>query len=134
MTDSMLASVYEAACEARERAYAPYSKFLVGAAVLLTSGKIFSGHNIENASYGATVCAERTAIWKAVSEESVGLRDIACLVLVTDTQPAAPPCGQCLQVMAEFMKPDTPVHLANLQGIERSLTLAELLPESFSFS
>ena len=132
MTDALVQKGYAMACEARERAYAPYSKFLVGAALKLrNSDDIYTGHNVENASYGATVCAERTAVWKAVTE--VSNPDIEWMVLVTGTSPASTPCGQCLQVMSEFLKPDTPIHLSNLDGIERTLPFKDFLPHAFSF-
>lgn len=124
-------AAFQCACSAREEAYAPYSNFQVGAAVHPVAGaRWFTGHNIENASYGATVCAERVAIWSAMME---GHRQFDALVLVTDTEPVAPPCGQCLQVMAEFMKPDVRIYLANLQGIQKELAFRDLLPATFAF-
>jgi len=118
------------ACETRLRAHAPYSNFLVGAAVKPTdSSKIFGGCNVENASYGGTVCAERVALWNLVA--SVGKQPIQGVVLVTDTHPAAPPCGLCRQVMAEFASPDFEVHFANLSGVQKSIRFSELLPYPF---
>lgn len=125
-----LDALYQAACEVRLRAYAPYSNFLVGAALLTsTSDEIFVGCNVENASYGGTICAERSAILNAVS--ALGGIQIRGMVLVTDTRPVASPCGFCRQVMNEFMPADAPIHLANLGGIQVETTLAELLPRSF---
>lgn len=122
---------YQLACKAREGAYAPYSNFSVGAALKISNLDIyFSGCNVENASYGATVCAERTAIWKAV-EEYGAKPEIEWLVLVTDTSPVSPPCGICLQVMSEFLNPDATIYLANLHGIQRALPFKELLPTPF---
>ena len=85
--------------EVRKQAYAPYSNFLVGAAIVGESGKIYAGCNIENSSFGLTICAERVALYKAVSE---GVKDIEVLALVTDTQTPVWPCGGCRQVLAEF--------------------------------
>ena len=117
----------EAALVARERAYAPYSKFLVGAAVRAESGKIYTGCNVENASYGLTVCAERNALFNAVG---VGERKFTALCVVGDTQEPISPCGACRQVMAEFKVPC--IILANLKGDVKEYTLEELLPLSFN--
>ncbi len=115
----------EAAKGARERAYAPYSCFAVGAAVRTEGGRVFTGANIENASSGLTVCAERVALWKAVSE---GERAFEALAVVTDV--GATPCGACRQVLAEFAT-DIPVLVANLMGDVWVLSGAELLPHGF---
>lgn len=117
----------KAALEARERAYCPYSRFKVGAAVVGKSGQVYSGCNIENASYGLTNCAERTAIFKAVSE---GELDLAILAVVADTPTPVAPCGACLQVMAEFGVES--VILSNLIGQQVKLSLTDLLPKSFT--
>lgn len=103
----------ECAIEARKQAYVPYSNYKVGAAVLDQSGRVFTGCNIENAAYSPTNCAERTAIFKAISEGSLRF---AALAIVADSPRAVTPCGVCRQVMAEFFQPDTPVYLGNLQG------------------
>ncbi|MED3661529.1 cytidine deaminase [Ureibacillus sp. FSL K6-8385] len=113
---------------AREKAYAPYSNFSVGAALATKSGKIFTGSNIENASYGLTNCAERTAIFKAVSE---GEREFAALLVVADTKTPVSPCGACRQVMAEFCPPEMPVYLANMDGKITQTTVEQLLPNAF---
>ncbi len=118
----------EAAVCARERAYAPYSGFKVGAALLTCEGKIYQGCNVENASYGLTVCAERVALLKAVSE---GEKDFKALALVTDSAEPVSPCGACRQVMAEFA-PEMAVIVANLQGKHYQTTVKELLPQYFS--
>lgn len=117
----------EAALAARERAYAPYSKFLVGAAVRAESGKIYTGCNIENASYGLTVCAERNALFSAVG---AGERKFTALCVVGDTEGPISPCGACRQVMAEFKVPC--IILANLKGDVKEYTLEELLPYGFT--
>lgn len=119
-----------AARQAREFAHAPYSGFRVGAAVRTKSGRIFSGCNIENASYGLTLCAERVAIFKAVSE---GEREFDSIVVVADTEKLTPPCGACRQIIWEFCG-DIPVILANLKGkIERE-SAGKLLPRPFDSS
>lgn len=114
---------------ARENAYVPYSKFKVGAALLTKEGKLYHGCNIENAAYSMTNCAERTAMFKAVSE---GERDFASLAVVADTEGPVSPCGACRQVIAEFCKPNMPVYLINLKGDIQETTVAELLPGAFS--
>lgn len=123
MADTLL----EAAKKAREFAYSPYSKFKVGAAVLAKSGSIYTGCNIENASYGLTNCAERTAIFKAIAAGEVNL---TALAVVADTKEPVSPCGACRQVIAEFKI--NKIIMGNLQGKMREVTLAELLPFSFT--
>jgi cytidine deaminase len=113
--------------QARELAYAPYSHFRVGAAVLTAAGEVFAGGNIENASLGATICAERVAILTAVA---AGRRRFAALAVMADTSDPVPPCGLCLQVLAEF-SPDCMVIMANTAGQWRLLPLRELLPFAF---
>lgn len=114
---------------ARETAYVPYSHFKVGAAVLAADGRVFRGCNIENASYGLTICAERTAIFKAVSE---GVTDIAAIAVVADTPDVASPCGACRQVMAEFRP--AAVILANTAGKIAVTCVPALLPGAFDGS
>jgi cytidine deaminase len=116
-----------AAVKAREQAYAPYSRFKVGAAVLGKSGRIYTGCNIENASYGLSNCAERTAVFKAVSEGEVAFTAIA---VVADTPEPVSPCGACRQVLAEFNIAQ--IILVNLKGQRRTYTIEELLPFSFT--
>ena len=116
-----------AALEARLKAYAPYSKFLVGAAVRAESGKIYTGCNIENASYGLTVCAERNALFNAVG---AGERKFTALCVVGDTAVPISPCGACRQVMAEFKVKR--IILANIKGDVKEYTLEELLPYGFT--
>lgn len=124
MTPSELVAL---AREAREHAYAPYSRFKVGAAVLTASGRVYTGCNVENASFSHTCCAERTAVFKAVSE---GERHIVGVAIITDTHPAASPCGSCRQVLYEF-GPDAFVVCANLDGEERHSSVRAYLPEGF---
>ena len=121
--------LFEAATEVRERAWAPYSRFKVGAAALFEDGAVFAGCNVENASYGLGVCAERNAIGQAVAHGKTKLRAIA---VVADAQQPTPPCGACRQVIAEFAPPSTPVHFRNLQGDEARYTLGDLLPHAFT--
>ncbi|SDF24355.1 cytidine deaminase [Sporolituus thermophilus] len=116
-----------AASKARELAYTPYSRFQVGAALLAKSGRLYLGCNIENASYGLTICAERTAIFKAISE---GERDFAALAVIANTNEPVTPCGACRQVMAEFGI--NRVILCTTNGQRREATLDELLPYAFS--
>lgn len=118
----------EQAKAARARAYAPYSRFTVGAAVLTAEGEIISGCNVENVSYGLTICAERVATFAAVA---AGKKNILGLALVADTPEPLTPCGACRQVLAEFA-PQMWLLCANLQGQQRLFKLAELLPEAFS--
>jgi cytidine deaminase len=114
---------------AREMAYTPYSKFNVGAALLTNDGKIYRGCNIENAAYSMTNCAERTAIFKAISE---GDKNFIAIAVVADTKRPVPPCGACRQVIAELCPKDMKVILTNLQGDIEELTVKELLPGAFS--
>ncbi|MEZ0392656.1 MAG: cytidine deaminase [Pseudobdellovibrionaceae bacterium] len=131
MTTS-LAELHAKAVEARKNSHSPYSKHKVGAALRTSDGLVFSGCNIENASYGGTVCGERVAIWKAVSEK--GSLQIQDLVVVTDQDVAWPPCGFCRQVISEFANDSTRVHLANIHGIQRSLKFGDLFPDAFQSS
>lgn len=124
-----LKKLHEKAIAARQNSHSPYSHFKVGAAVLLTNGKVYSGCNVENASYGGTVCAERIAIFKAASEE--GPITIDEIVVVTDSEKAWPPCGFCRQVIAEFATDKTKIHTANLTEIQKTFSFDELFPESF---
>jgi cytidine deaminase len=119
----------EEAKRAREKAYVPYSKFKVGAALLTADGKVYHGCNIENASFSVTNCAERTAIFKAVSE---GDAAFTMLAVVADTNGPVSPCGACRQVISEFCPKDMPVVLANLQGDIQTTTVGKLLPGAFS--
>ncbi|MCM2531604.1 cytidine deaminase [Neobacillus pocheonensis] len=114
---------------AREKAYVPYSKFGVGAALLTKDGKVYQGCNIENAAYSMCNCAERTAIFKAYSE---GDRDFQLLAIVADTERPCSPCGACRQVISELCPRDMLVVLTNLKGDIQEITVADLLPGAFS--
>ncbi len=116
-----------AAKAARERAFAPYSNFKVGAAVRTKGGKVYTGCNVESASYGLTVCAERVAIWKAVSE---GETEFTELAVVTETDLLTPPCGVCRQIIWEFCG-EIPVIMANYKGDSETMSTKELLPRAF---
>lgn len=117
----------EAAKQARMQSVAPFSSFLVGAAVKTESGKFYTGCNIESASYGLTVCAERVAIWKALSD---GERKFTELAVVADTETLTPPCGTCRQIIWEFARGATIV-FANLNGQSETFHIADLLPRAF---
>ncbi|MDC3415337.1 cytidine deaminase [Aquibacillus salsiterrae] len=118
----------EKAKEVRERAYTPYSNFKVGAALKTKSGKVYVGCNIENAAYPVSLCAERVAIFKAISEGETEFDELA---VIADTSRPVPPCGSCRQVMSEFFAKDTNVYTSNLQGEVKKMTVEELLPFSF---
>ena len=117
-----------AAKEAKSKAYAPYSDFHVGAALVSEAGNLYSGCNVENTSYGLTNCAERTAIFKMVSE---GENRIKKILVIGDTEEFLPPCGACRQVIAEFSKPDTVVYMSNKHGEIKEATVADLIPFTF---
>lgn len=125
MTDDQLIA---AAKRAREAAYVPYSHFPVGAALLAADGTLFTGCNIENASFGLTNCAERTAVFKMASE---GHRRFQAIAIIADTEGPCSPCGACRQVMSEFA-PDARVILTNLRGETQVTTVRELLPGAFT--
>jgi cytidine deaminase len=120
----------DAARAARENAHAPFSKFRVGAAVRAASGRVFTGCNVENATYGLTLCAERVAIFKAVSE---GERKFESVAVVADTDRLTPPCGACRQILWEFCG-DAEIVLANLQGKVEIHQMKHLFPEPFDSS
>lgn len=121
--------LFEVASTQRERAHAPYSKFHVGAAALFEDGAIVPGCNVENSSYGLSVCAERNAVGRAVGD---GRRALKAMAIVVDARSPVPPCGMCRQVMAEFAGPDLPVRTRTLNGQEQGYTLGELLPHAFT--
>ena len=117
----------ESARKARELAFAPFSNFKVGAALLAADGEVFTGSNIENASYGLTMCAERVAVFKAISE---GARNFTKICVVADTENLTPPCGACRQIIWEFCG-DVQIILSNLSGITETFQISELLPRAF---
>ena len=117
----------DAATKVREHAYAPFSNFRVGSAIETEDGQIIDGCNVESASYGLTVCAERVAIWKAISE---GKRKIKHIAVVADTEELTPPCGVCRQIIWEFGG-DIPVIMANLKGKVETVQMKDLLPRAF---
>jgi cytidine deaminase len=119
---------HKLATKARQRAHAPYSKFKVGATLISEKGAMITGCNVENASYGGTVCAERTAILKAVSD---GITKFTDVVVVTDAKTPAFPCALCLQVMAEFFEPETNIWVADTRKIHAVHTYSDLLPFPF---
>jgi cytidine deaminase len=126
MTDPLQA----AALAARENAHAPYSKFRVGAALEDTDGRVHAGCNIENATYGLTLCAERVAVFKAISE---GAREFRRIAIAADTGTLTPPCGACRQILWEFCG-DLEIVLVNLRGKSEVLRLKELFPRAFDAS
>ena len=126
MPDGLLA----AALAARENAYAPFSKFKVGAALEDIDGRIHTGCNVENATYGLTVCAERVAVWKAISE---GVRKFRRIAVAADTDSLTPPCGACRQILWEFCG-DIEVMLVNLGGRTEMFRMKELFPRPFDVS
>lgn len=125
ITDAQKTSLIAAACAVRESAYAPYSKYKVGAAILMEDGRMFTGVNVENASYGLSICAERTAVFKAVSE---GSRKIVAVAICTAT--AGSPCGACRQVLVEFGG-DIPIWYTDTKGTVIETSLHDLLPDHF---
>jgi cytidine deaminase len=123
-----VAPLVRAARAARRRAYAPYSRFRVGAAVI-AGGRVFEGANVENASYGLTICAERAAV---VAAAVAGARRLEGIAIASGTSPPTPACGACLQTLAEFAGPDLPVVLVGARGETVATTLGALLPRGFS--
>ena len=121
----------EMAIAARTNAYTPYSKFKGGTAILLKNGNYILGCNIENASYGLSNCAERTALFKMISD-GYTKSDVEAMCIIGQTDNPISPCGACRQVMAELLSEDTPVYLANLNGKVKEYKVSDLLPYSFS--
>jgi cytidine deaminase len=127
LSEEVFRQLIEAAQQARLQSVAPFSNFFVGAAVRTENGKIYTGCNVESASYGLTVCAERVAIWKALSE---GERNFTELAVVADTETLTPPCGTCRQIIWEFAR-NADIVFANLQGESEVFHVADLLPRAF---
>ncbi|MDX9730946.1 MAG: cytidine deaminase [Bdellovibrionales bacterium] len=127
-TPREIKTAWREAVKTRKRAYAPYSKFQVGAAILDKRGRLYRGCNVENASYGATICAERNAVLSAVADGALEIQDV---VVVTEMNPPAEPCALCLQVLAEFSTDTTRVWLADLKGVREMVLFSELLPRHF---
>jgi len=127
LSEESLQQLLERAKTARLQSIAPFSNFLVGAAIKTADGKVYTGCNVESASYGLTVCAERVAIWKALSE---GERNFIELAIVADTGSLTPPCGTCRQIIWEFAKSAT-IMLGNLRGETQIVSIGELLPRAF---
>jgi cytidine deaminase len=123
------ADLLKIATAVRQNAHSPYSKYQVGAAIRLKTGEVFGGCNVENASYGATICAERGAIMSAVAQ--VGKIEISEIIVVTSSSPPGSPCGMCRQVIAEFAKPDAMIWCVNEKGEFEAQTFGELLPNAF---
>lgn len=128
MTDKEIKDIIEIAIEARENAYAPYSNFQVGAALIDDNGKTFIGANIENGSYGLSNCAERTAIFTA---KTSGMKKIRVIAVAADTTGPVSPCGACRQVISEFADENTVIILTNLKREIKVLNVEELLPYRF---
>ena len=128
-TDTSLLSLLERARQVAQQAYAPYSGFRVGAALRLTNGEIVTGANVENVSYGLTICAERSALVRAVSQFGPDIR-VEAVAIANLNSAASPPCGACRQVLAEFILPDAPVVFPAVGG-DRTMSFRELLPLAF---
>lgn len=127
---SSLIDLKQRALEAMKFSYSPYSQKKIGAAVKLSNGQVFSGCNIENASYGGTVCAERVAIWKAFSENPSTVK-ISEVTVASEAAEPWPPCGFCRQVIAEFASADTLITLVNTNGVEQKMKFSDLFPSAF---
>ena len=127
---SILDSLTAAALAARENAHAPYSHFRVGAALEDSTGRVYTGCNVENATYGLTICAERVAVFKAMSE---GARSFRRIAIAADTDALTPPCGACRQILWEFCG-DVEILLVNLHGKTEIIQLKELFPRAFDAS
>ncbi|MGT2960620.1 cytidine deaminase [Streptococcus caballi] len=124
-----ITNLVQLAIEASEKAYVPYSHFPIGAAVRTKDGRVFTGCNVENASFGLSNCGERTAIFKAVSE---GYKEFSEIAIYGETEKPISPCGACRQVMAEFFEPSATVTLIAKDGQTVEMTVGELLPYSFT--
>lgn len=128
-TESGLAELFECARRAAEHSYAPYSRFRVGAAIRLSSGEVVTGANVENVSFGLTLCAERAAVVRAISQFGPQIR-IGAVAIANSNNLPSPPCGACRQVLAEFILPDAPVVFPASDGV-RTMKFGDLLPLGF---
>ena len=126
---TMVSDLFAAAQKAFGKAYAPYSKFCVGAAILGDDGKIYNGCNVENVSYPCGTCAEAGAIAAMIAG---GSKSISEILILADSRELIKPCGACLQRIAEFAENDTLIHLANLTGVQQTLKLSDLMPLAFA--
>lgn len=126
---TMVSDLFAAAQKAFGKAYAPYSKFCVGAAILGDDGKIYNGCNVENISYPCGTCAEAGAIAAMIAG---GSKSISEILILADSRELIKPCGACLQRIAEFAENDTLIHLANLTGVQQTLKLSDLMPLAFA--
>jgi len=133
MTQEFIKTMYQNALKARENSYSPYSKFKVGACVSLKDGEFVFGTNIENASYGLTICAERNALF-ATYAKGYRKQDIKCLAIICECEKGkyCSPCGACRQVISELLEEDTPILLFNLDGEYMETNIKDLLPYSFN--
>ncbi len=127
-TNPVIEKLLKLAQEAKKNSYSPYSNFSVGSALITSTGKFYSGCNVENSSYGLTICAERNAIFKMIAD---GERQIEGILVIGDTEEYLPPCGACRQVIVEFSKDDTPVYMFNSRGQWNETTVREILPATF---
>ncbi|MBU1536519.1 cytidine deaminase [Myxococcota bacterium] len=130
LLENLRKKLVSGARDVSKNAYAPYSGYHVGAALMTTEGNIFTGTNVENSSYGATICAERGAIMNAVATQGPTMR-ISAIAVMTSSSPPAAPCGECLQVLVEFAPDEALVFLANQKGEVTTYSLKELLPKAF---
>ena len=128
ITDPIVDKLLHLARQAKKNSYSPYSKFAVGSALITSTGKVYSGCNVENSSYGLTICAERNAIFKMVAD---GEREINLIVVIGDTDEFLPPCGACRQVLVEFAKTESRVYMFNNRGECRETSVGEILPSTF---
>lgn len=129
--DKLIDRAHKFALEARKNAHAPYSKFLVGSAIKIKGhDELFPGCNVENASYGATICAERNSLIGAVAR--LGKVEVEFVVVACDTNPVTVPCALCLQVLSEFAAPSTPIHLGDLESVKKTVLFGDLLPMPFN--
>ncbi|MCK5072786.1 MAG: cytidine deaminase [Bacteriovoracaceae bacterium] len=123
----VISKLREKAVEASKKAYAPYSGFKIGASILTTTNKIYSGQNIENSSYGATVCAERVAIFNAISDGEIRIKKI-----YIHSKTGWPPCGLCLQVISEFAEKDLEVIIGDENGVKKKMPFSKMFPLAFT--